>query len=68
MAGDERVECLEFLLPAEVAVHGIVASANAGEFTKADAAELLLQLAQLAEAAVGHGVAAVHEGVDEDAG
>ena len=67
MAGDHGVEGLFFFFPAEVAVHGVVASADAGEVADADLLELLLQLLEVAEAAVGHGVTAVHEGMDEDA-
>ena len=68
VAGDHGVEGLALLLPAAVAVHGVVAAADGGDVAGADFAECLLELLEVAEAAGGHGVAAVHEGVDEDAG
>ena len=67
-AGDHGVECLALLLPAEVAVHGVVAAGDRGDLADAVLAELLLEGFEVAEAAGGHGVAAVHESVDEDAG
>lgn len=63
---DHGVEGLALLLPAEVAVHGEVAAGDAGELADADGLELLLKGFEMAEAAGGHGVAAVEEGVDED--
>ncbi len=67
-ARDHGVEGLALLLPAEVAVHGEVAAGDAGELADADGLELLLEGFEMAEAAGGHGVAAVEESVDEDAG
>lgn len=68
VAGDHGVEGLALFLPAEVAVHGVVAAGDGGDLSYADLANLLLEGFEVAEAAGGHGVAAVHEGVDVDAG
>ena len=53
-------------LPAIVAVHRVVAAADAGDLAHAVLAHLLLELAQEVDAAVGRRVAAVHEAVDEN--
>ena len=68
VAGDHRVEGLQLLLPAEVAVHGEVAAGDGGDLADADLAHLLLESFEVAEAAGGQRVAAVHEGMDEDVG
>ncbi len=67
VSGDHGAEGLGFLLPAVVAVHGVVAAADAGELAGADLGELLVELFEIACAAGGEGVAAVEEGVDVDA-
>ncbi len=67
-AGDHGIERLTLLFPAEVTVHGEVAAGDAGDPADADGFELLPEGFEVAEAGGGHGVAAVHEGVDEDAG
>lgn len=68
IAGDHCVEGWFFLFPATVAVHGIVAAADAGQEADVVLVELAEKVLEVAEAAGGHGVAAVHEGMDEDAG
>jgi len=68
MAGDHGVEGLPFLLPAQVAVHSVVAAAYGGDLAGPLFAEGLLEGFHVAEAAGGHGVASVHEGMDEDVG
>ncbi len=68
-AGDHGVEGLSFFFPAEIAVHGVVAAADArGDVAGSVFAEGSLELFEVAEATGGHGVAAIHEGVDEDVG
>ncbi len=66
-AVDHGVEGLELALPALVAVHGVVAAVDGGDFADAVLAHLLFELGDVARAGGGAGVAAVHEGVDEDA-
>ena len=68
VAGDQGVEGLLLLLPAEVAVHRVVAAADGGYLADSGFAEGLLELLEVAEATGGQGIAAVHEGVDEDVG
>ena len=68
MAGDQGVEGLLLLLPAEVAIHGVVAAADAGDLTDAASRSVCWSCFEVAEAAGGQGVAAVHEGMDEDVG
>ena len=68
VAGDHGVEGLFFLFPAEVAVHGVVAAADGGEVADTVLANLRWSSCEVAEAAGGYGVAAVHEGVDVDVG
>ena len=68
VAGDHGIEGLFFLFPAEIAVHGVVAAADGGDLAYSGFAEGVLELFEVAEAAGGEGVAAVHEGVDEDVG
>ena len=68
VAGDHGVEGLTLLLPAEVAVHGVVAARDGGDSAYAVLAEALFEGFDIVEAAGGHGVAAIHEGVDVDAG
>src|SRR5208283_1376417 len=53
-------------LPAVVAVHGVVAANEGGDFADTEFAHFLLEFADVIAAAVGRGVAAVHEAVDED--
>ena len=67
LAVDHGVEGLALALPALVAVHGVVAAVDAGHLAHAVLAHLLLELRNVARAGGGRGVAAVHEGVDEDA-
>ena len=68
MAGDHGVESLLLLLPAEIAVHGVVAATDAGELADVVFLKFRVKLFEEAEAAGGQRVAAVHEGVDEDVG
>ena len=67
MAGHQCVEGLPLLLPAQVAVHGEVATAHTRQLPNTDSPELLLKLLKVSKPAGGHGVAPVHKGVDEDA-
>ena len=64
---DHGVVGLGDALPAAVAVHGVVAAADGGDLAAVVFAHLLLQLFEISGAVGGQGVAAVHEGVDEDA-
>src|ERR1700758_4262549 len=66
--GDHRVEGLARLFPAEVAVHGVIAAADAGKDADVVLLKFSLEVFEKAEAAGGKGVAAIHEGMDEDAG
>ena len=54
-------------LPAIVAVHGVVAADDGGNLADAVFAHFLFERAQEIDAAIGRGVAAVHEAVDENA-
>ena len=67
VAEDHRVESLLFAVPLLVAVHGVVAAADGGDFADAVLAHLLLELLDVAGAIGRKRVAAVHEAVDEDA-
>ena len=67
VAGDHGAEGFVFLLPAVVAVHGEVASGDAGQLADSVLFEFLKELFDVAGAAGGEGVAAVEEGVDVDA-
>ena len=62
-----RVVGLGDALPAPVAVHGVVAAIDRGDLAAVVLAHLLLQLFEISRAVGGQRVAAVHEGVDEDA-
>src|SRR5581483_3835124 len=64
VAEDHRVEGFGNALPAAIAVHGVIAAADGGDFATVVLAHFLLQLLEVAGAASGHSVAAVHEGVD----
>ena len=50
-------------VPAVVAVHGVVAAGDGGDFAHAQLGELLLELLDVALAGIGRDVAAVHDGV-----
>ena len=67
IAEDHGVEGLGNALPAAVAVHGVVASVDGSDLAGVVLAHLLLQLFQISGAVGGQGVAAIHEGVHEDA-
>ena len=67
LAVDHGVEGLALALPALVAVHGVVAAVDGGHLAHAVLAHLLFELRDIAGAGSGRRVAAVHEGVDEDA-
>ena len=54
-------------IPAIVAVHGIVAADDGGDLADAVLAHFLFERLQKIDAAVGRGVAAVYEAVNEDA-
>ncbi len=64
---DHGVVGLGDAFPAAVAVHGVVAAADAGDLAGLYSLHLLLQLLEIAGAVGRQGVASVHEGVDEDA-
>ena len=64
---DHRVVGLRDALPATVAVHGVVASVDRRDLAAVVLAHLLLQLLEVSRAVGGQRVAAVHEGVHEDA-
>ena len=53
-------------LPAIVAIHRVVAAADAGDLAHAIFANFLFELAQKIDAAFGRRVAPVHEAVDEN--
>ena len=53
-------------LPAIVAIHGVVAADERGDFADAELAHFLLQLLDEVAAAVRRRVAAVHEAMDKD--
>ena len=60
------VVCLQNPLPAAVAIHGVVASADAGDLAGVVFACCLLQLLKISSTVGRESVAAVHEGVDEN--
>lgn len=68
IASDHCIEGLLFFFPAAVTVHGVVAAADAGQETDVIFVKFALEFLKIVRTAGGHGVAAVHEGVDEDAG
>ena len=67
LAVDKRAVGLFDAIPAGVAIHGIVATADGGELADAERAHFLLELSEVVHTGGGRGVAAVEEGVDEDA-
>src|SRR5579884_2172519 len=66
LAVHQGIERPLYALPALVAIHGVVAARDSGDAAHADLADLLLQLFHVPRAALGRGVAAVHEAVDTD--
>src|SRR5205085_4402524 len=59
-------ESFGLALPAAVAIHGVIAPADAGHFA-AIFAHRLLQLLHVSGAASGQRIAPIHKGVNEDA-
>ena len=67
LAIDHRAVSFGDALPAAVAIHGVVAAVDGGDLAGVVLAHLLLQLFEIAGAVGGQRVAAIHEGMDEDA-
>ena len=66
-AFNHRVEGFALTLPALVAIHGVIASADAGYLADPEVTHLLLELLEVSRPAGGESIAAIHEGVDEHA-